>query len=629
MRRDTIPLFIIYILFVFACWASCSTSRNYVSSSTYEVDKVLDLKGDTLFLPQYATLVFKGNGCLKNGIIVGRETKIKSSSTHFFEHVQIKGEWIVPEIKSEFFKDIDNDDVLKEVFALASDRIKNVIRLERREYWVSVNETGKKALTLKSNTKLINNGTIKLRPNSLISYAIIEVRGSNIVVIGGQYVGDKDMHRGVLGEWGHGIQVTGGSCRVLINNVYVRDCWGDGIAVDGNKVNTNVIINGFKVDNCRRQGISVIFADNCIISNGSITNIQGTEPHLGIDIEPNANGYCHNITIDNVTIESEKGLGVFTATKDFQVNDVIIKDCKINASGYSSIYAARCDGLIIKNNYLSCSASGNNPVISINRGVRKCQLLSNTINYNGDDNSNCCVFNSGEFTLIQDNSISSSSGVAFYTSDALISKNTISSTEVLTSANNATGNSFRNNKVLGNLTCTAGGNVFENNVFKGNIRLNGYDCVFSDNEVHGKSLSGTLSNGQLTNNKVFLEEVLELNGNVTISSNEIRAPKVILKTGTKATNNTFVHTNENDSDSFITLYGDSFEDNIVRTKISEGSSTVTYIYCTSDGTTIKNNKFAAAPGIKYWLYSSKNLKLKNNRPAKKQIYQAGENSIIE
>lgn len=560
---------------------------------------------------------------------MGNNTRIEGNVKGAFDNIHIEGEWNVSKISSILFKNISDDDVLKELFALCSDKIHNTIILENKEYWVTATDSDRFALTLRSNTELRNNGTIRIRPNNLISYAIIATSGHDITIKGGSYIGEREQHKGNTGEWGHGIRVTNGSNNVTISDVIICDCWGDGIAVDGNIVNTNVIINGFKVDNCRRQGVSVIFADNCIISNGAITNIQGTEPHLGIDIEPNANGYCHNITIDNVTIESEKGLGVFTATKNFQVNDVTIKDCKINASGYSSIYAARCDGLIIKNNYLSCSASGNNPVILINSGVRKCQLLSNTINYDGDDNSNCCVFNSGENTLIQNNSISSSSGVAFYTSEALISKNSISSTEVMTSANNATGNSFRNNKVLGNLTCTAGGNVFENNEFNGNIRLNGHDCAFSDNEVHGKSLIGTLSNGQFANNKVFLEDVLELNGSVNINSNEVRAPKVLLKTGTTATNNIFVQTDESDTDSFITLYGDSFESNRVRSKAPKGGRTVTYVYCTSDGTTISNNDFGQAPGIKYWLYGSKNLKLNNNRPAKRQMYQAGEKTIIE
>ncbi|WP_197019272.1 right-handed parallel beta-helix repeat-containing protein [Prevotella sp. MA2016] len=597
-----------------------------MSDKTYVVSKITDLNGDTLFLPRKVTLVFSGNGCLKNGTIVGNDTKIKSASAPIFDHVQIKGEWVVPVIKSNYFKNITDDDVLKQVFALTSENVHNVIKLESRDYWVTASPSDKFALILKSKTVLQNNGVIRMRPNNLISYAIVATTGHNITIKGGSYIGEREQHQGSIGQWGHGIRVTDGSRNVSISNVNVKKCWGDGIAVDGNVVNTNVSITGFTIDNCRRQGISVIYADNCSISNGVITNIQGTEPYLGIDIEPNSNGYCHNITIDNVTIESEKGIGIFTATKDYQVKNVTIKNCDIGTTGYSSLYVGRCDGLLIINNHLRSAASG---VVVINNGVKNCQISSNKVIYTGNESSGCCVFNSAEKTSIKSNSIKGAAGFAFYTNDALICENIIETPEFMTSAHNATGNTIETNRIYGNLSCTASNNTFRKNNIKGNVKLNGSDCTFDNNEILGNTLSGTPYNGQFNNNKVIVEKLFELNGNVSIKSNNIQTPKVMLKTKTRTSHNTFVQTKENDTDSFIALYGGSFEDNIVRIKVSKGSHTVKYIYCTSDGASIKNNKFGSAPGIKYWLYSSKNLKLNNNRPAKRQIFQAGEKTIIE
>lgn len=627
MRRLVNNLLIrVIILFASTCFVMCSSTKHSVLGSTYVVDNIVDLKGDTLYLPHNGTLVFKGKGCLKNGTIVGSETKINSSSSPLFEHIHVEGEWVISEIRSDYFKDIADDDVLKEVFALASDKVHNVIKLEKKDYWVTATDTNKFALVLKSNTELQNNGTIRMRPNGLISYAIVATMGDNITIEGGSYVGERELHRGDTGQWGHGIRVTNGSSNITVRKVDVRNCWGDGIAVEGNIVNSNVIINKFKIDNCRRQGISVIYADDCFISNGVITNIQGTEPYLGIDIEPNANGYCHNITIDNVTIESAKGIGIFTALKDYQVKDVTIKNCRIKTTDYSTIYAARCDSLIIKDNSLYSSASG---IIAINSGVKNCQLLSNDVQYSGTDNTSCCIFNSAENTLIKGNTIKGTTGIAFYTNSALIRENTIIIHEFMTSADNATHNVIQSNEIFAELNCRARGNTFNNNNIYGEVRLNGGDCLFSNNLIRGKALSGTPYNGRFVNNKVIVEESFQLNGNVIINSNDIRSPKVLLKTGTKASNNSFIQTKENETDSFITLYGDSFEGNSVQTKMSKAGSTVTYIYCTSEGTIIKNNKFAAAPGIKYWLYSSKNLKLSNNQPAKKQIYQAGAETITD
>lgn len=629
MRRCTDTFLKVIIILAWTCFVSCSTAKNSVSDNTYVVDCVIDLKGDTLLLPVNGTIVFKSGGCLKNGTIVGQNTQIKTDITSFFDHVHIEGEWNVPKISCDFFRNINDDDILKEVFSLISDKVQNTVTLEKRDYWVTATTTNKHALVLKSNTVLHNSGTIRMRPNNLISYSIVAISGSNIKVNGGFYLGERMQHVGTTGEWGHGICITNGSDNVTVRNVNVCDCWGDGIAVDGNEVNTNIIISGFVIDNCRRQGISVIFADRCTISKGVITNIQGTEPHLGIDIEPNSNGYCHNLKVENVTIESEKGLGIFTATKDFQINSVTISNCEINATDFSAIYAARCDGLIIKNNTLSSSASGNNPVVSINSGVRNSQLLCNTINYKGDSKSNCCVYNSGANTLIHSNIISSSVGVAFYTNAALIKRNTISAPEFMTSADNATDNFIQANKVRGNLTCAARGNVFENNVFFGDVILNGNECVFENNEVRCNTVSGTPVNGHFSNNKVVAKELFELNGNVIINSNDIQAPKVILKTGTTTSNNIIVQTKENDTEAFITLYGNLFEGNFVRTNIKKGSRNNTYVYCTSDGTTISNNVFKSAPSIKYWLYSSKNIQLNNNRSPKKMSFEVGAQTKVK
>ena len=626
-RTGSITAFL-FLLICF-CTDSCSSTKQIDSEKAFIVNHEIDLKGGTLLLPINGTMVIKEGGCIKNGTIVGRNTQIKSTTTSFFNNIHIDGEWIVPNITCDFFSNINDDDILKEVFALSSAKVHNTIVLGKRDFWVTATATNKNALTLKSNTNLFNDGTIRIRANGLTSYSIISTSGNNIRIKGGNYVGERKLHLETTGEWGHGIRITNGSSNISISDVNVHDCWGDGIAIDGNEINTNIRINSFAIDNCRRQGISVIYANDCLISNGIITNIQGTEPHLGIDIEPNANGYCHNITIDNVTIESEKGLGIFTATKDFQVKNVTIKNCKINTTGYSSIYAARCDGLTIKENSLICSASGNNPIIAINTGVKNSQLLFNKICYTGDDKSYCCVYNAGENTLIKKNTIKGTLGVAFYTRGAIISENEIAVPEFMTYANNATGNNILTNKINGNLSCAASNNTFRNNNINGSVKLNGGNCTFANNEVQGKTVSGTPSNGQFINNKVIVEELFEFNGHVSIKSNNIQSPKVMLKTGTTTSNNTFVQTKDNNTDSFIRLYGNIFEDNIIRTKSPKGSHTVTYIYCTSEGTTIRNNEFGAAPAIKYWLYSTKNLKLSNNRPAQKQHYQTGTTTVTD
>ena len=281
-----------------------------------------------------------------NGDISTSEV-IEGAKKGVFNGIHITGEWVIKIICSDYFKDSYKDDVLKELFALSSANVANELIIRPGEYWVTATADNKFALMLPGNTTLKNEGVIRLRGNNLTSYAVLATSGHNVKIEGGTYHGERNLHQGTTGEWGHGIRITEGASSVTVKNVRVYDSWGDGVAIDGNKVNTDVLVEHFEISNCRRQGISVIFAKDCIIRNGNITNIQGTEPHLGIDIEPNSNGYCENVTIDNVIIESEKGIGVFTALKEFRTRQVTIRNCKVRTTGYAPFYASYCSSEFI------------------------------------------------------------------------------------------------------------------------------------------------------------------------------------------------------------------------------------------------------------------------------------------
>jgi hypothetical protein len=147
-------------------------------------------------------------------------------------------------------------------------------------------------IQMKSNvTLLLDNGAIiKALTNSVQSYNIINCQDiQNFKIIGGTIQGERTTHTGTGGEWGMGINITGCS-QFLIEDVYARDCWGDGIYV-GASVNQAYSENGrivnCTVDNNRRNGFSIISARDVELVKPRLLNTNGTAPQAGIDIEPN------------------------------------------------------------------------------------------------------------------------------------------------------------------------------------------------------------------------------------------------------------------------------------------------------------------------------------------------------
>jgi hypothetical protein len=162
------------------------------------------------------------------------------------------------------------------------------------------------SLQMKSNMTLMlsPNAILQAIPNSSGNYAIVSARSvSNVVVTGGQIVGDRNSHTGSSGEWGMGIGVYG-SNNVHISGTSVSDCWGDGIYVAGSSAQNysqNVLIENFNITNNRRDGISIISAKDLTIRSGTTSYSNGANPQSGINLEPNLpTEWMENILITNV-----------------------------------------------------------------------------------------------------------------------------------------------------------------------------------------------------------------------------------------------------------------------------------------------------------------------------------------
>ena len=314
-----------------------------------EVKDDIDLRGREWNLPEGATLVGDG-GVIRNGRIIGNGNKIETR-TPIFGNVTIKGRWIVPLIKgSQLFEDLSSINSLKNLFALSNSQIHNRIIIEEGDYWVEVSKNKDVCLTVLSNTELIINGKIGICPNNYESYTILQIHGDNIEINGnGIIVGDKHCHRGSTGEWGMGVKIS--NCKnVQLKGITIKDCWGDCVYI--NKHSKNIVIDSCFLDHGRRQGISIIDVEGMSIKNCRITNVSGTNPQFGIDIEPNRGDYVDNVDIINVEIENcEGGITIYGKKKDREKNQigrVEVRDCRINTKTKRSIKLRFCDSFLLK-----------------------------------------------------------------------------------------------------------------------------------------------------------------------------------------------------------------------------------------------------------------------------------------
>lgn len=162
------------------------------------------------------------------------------------------------------------------------------------------------------------NSSLILKPTANVRYQIISLHGvENVKIYNPTLVGDRDKHLDTKGEWGFGIDIRG-SRNIDIFNANISNCWGDGIVVVKTMRNMRAgitkdqllstekinIIGGI-INNVRRNGITIAGGKDVLIKDLLITNINGTNPMAGIDIEPDdSSNELQNINIENVKINN-------------------------------------------------------------------------------------------------------------------------------------------------------------------------------------------------------------------------------------------------------------------------------------------------------------------------------------
>lgn len=223
------------------------------------------------------------------------------------------------------------------------------LKVEFPDFPILVNEKG---LYVHSNQTLIftKNASLVMKPNAEEKYGILNVIFVNNVTINNPVlVGDKQYHKGESGEWGMGINIRS-STNIKINNPKISKTWGDGIYIgepsalekkdkkSTSYTNKAISVKGGIIDDCLRNGISIISGIDITIDGTIIQNMNSKAPKGAIDIEPNnKSNALKNIILKNITTKNNfNGLIVFLVNlaqeKKYDIGTISI----INHKDYNS-----------------------------------------------------------------------------------------------------------------------------------------------------------------------------------------------------------------------------------------------------------------------------------------------------
>jgi len=415
------------------------------ANTIYEVKENINLNGKNIAVGKNCLLKFNG-GSLRNGTIIGSNTKIERVNNGIFDKIHFKGSWSVPEISSDMWKSLNYPNSLQDVFALLNGDVQNKVVLKKYGYYYQL-AAGPKGgiLNIADNTELIVNGDVVLRPNSYNGYELIRVtRCTNIKIHGkGSISGDRLNHdyTSTKGshEYGHCF-VFRGAHNVDISGITLKNFTGDALCLMDNC--SNFKIHDMIIKDCRRCGVSIradhdVVIDNCTFSG--IVNDKYNQPSAAVDIEPVVECKVFNISIkncrfynnargissaaknyyggrykkgDKILIEKRKYLNLDIANCEFKNSTytsfispfgwdrLTITDCTFYNGRQEDIRVAYTMSCIVKN----CKTTSDN-----NRASRARSFISNfyenrnvrVVNCNGDnikrvfsDNKNCQMKNS-------------------------------------------------------------------------------------------------------------------------------------------------------------------------------------------------------------------------------------------
>jgi len=186
---------------------------------------------------------------------------------------------------------------------------------------------------------------LKALPGSFSSTSdqLFELRYAENVTIEG-YGATFQMNKSEYnsGEWRHALALWS-STNVVVRGLTLRDSGGDGIYLAGSQRGEfckDILIEDIESINNRRQGMSIISAENVWVKNSIFRDTKGTLPEAGVDLEPNnESDRIVNINFEGCKFLDNNHAGILLALHFMTENSIPVsiffKDCEL--SGNSSL----------------------------------------------------------------------------------------------------------------------------------------------------------------------------------------------------------------------------------------------------------------------------------------------------
>ena len=230
--------------------------------------------------------------------------------------------------------------------------------------------------------RLAGGARLLARPNvAPRAYVLTVERASGVRITGGRIIGDRHAHAGG-GEWGHGIALRGAS-RVLIADVRISDCWGDGISVGSSDLgrgrriqSTDIEIAGVTCTGNRRQGLTIGGATRVRVHDSAFSDTAGTPPAAGIDVEPDIT-IARDIRIERCVLRNNRGPGIQLWKR---AAGVVISQCTIEGNGNAGILALDVDEVAILGNTIRANRTA---AIALRGRASGIRIATNRLRGNG------------------------------------------------------------------------------------------------------------------------------------------------------------------------------------------------------------------------------------------------------
>lgn len=225
-------------------------------------------------------------------------------------------------------------------------RTKSNVKIPAGNYKINAD----KSIILRDNVNLTLDPktTLTLIPSRNGNYQAFKIHNvKNVKISGGTLIGDKYNHLGEMGEWGMGIEIKD-SQNISISNMSINKMWGDAIYIgsNGKHTNYNIKLSNLKMDDNRRQGLSLISVKKLRASNLVVTNTNGTSPGSGIDIEPNnAKSLLEDIEFRDIKTMNNRGAGFQITLKEFKNSNNLVDIKVINHQDIGSNFGSLIDGI--------------------------------------------------------------------------------------------------------------------------------------------------------------------------------------------------------------------------------------------------------------------------------------------